>query len=428
MLHSLSTELYIVIAVLLAASWLFSSLLTARRYQARLQLGAGELERLRTALEYEQKNAADKIRLLTEAKDELSSRFQTLSTQALQDNNQQFLQLAKQVLGNTQADAKADLEKRQQAIQHLLEPLSQSLLKMEAQAKEQGEKQVGAYGELREKIHQLTGLQSTVQQETQRLVEAIRKPQVRGRWGEITLKRVLEMAGMTENCDFIEQDNMRSLDEEQRSLRPDVRLNLPDTGVILIDAKVPFDAFLSMLNARDDGERQEHCKRHINQIRTHIKQLSAKSYWQHVGDGQSVEFVILFIPSESAFSAAVEADPALLEHAWQQKIIITTPTTLMATVMAVAYSWKQQKVAQNAADTARLGRELHGCLLTFIEHLSKTGNSLKGAVDHYNSAVGSLERRLLPKARQFENLQVTVDKPLDTPAVIETYPRLVEAS
>jgi DNA recombination protein RmuC len=382
------------VGIATAVGWHFLSTKNkAALQQKELQLIAlqQDLEKAALTLTHERAQAAAKIQSIVDTKELLLAQFQAASKQALQDNNQQFLTLADQVL-----------DKRQQAITHLLTPMKEALGKLEGQSKDIHEKQLGAYSELKEQIKHLNSLQQTVHGETNKLVEAIRRPSVRGRWGEMTLRRVLESAGMLNHCDFVEQNTITTDGVAQR---PDVILKLPDKRQIVIDAKVPFEAYLSAIQTNDEQERKVFLQQHGQQLRKHIKDLSSKSYWQSVEP--SPEFVILFVPSESAFSAALEADHTLLETGWQQRVVMATPATLMATVMAIAYSWKQERIAESAKQTAQLGRELYERLSTFVGYVNDVGKGLGRAVESYNKAVASYETRLLPKARSFEDLHLT---------------------
>lgn len=381
---------------------ILSAALTALYFVNQLRQRERESARLAAELRFEKEQATEKATLLREAREQLQGHFATLSQQALQANTQQFLDLAKQVLGGVQNESKADLDKRQTAIAQMLLPFHDTMQRLHRETEQLREKSTGAHVQLTEQIKGLTELQNAVRSETSRLVEAIRKPSVRGRWGEMTLRRVLEHAGMLAHCDFLEQHSTR--DDNAALHRPDVVLKLPGERCIVIDAKVPFDAWLSATLAEDEAARKAHMASHIRQVKTHIKQLGAKTYWDKLD--VSPEFVIMFVPGESAFSAALEEDPELLAESWRHRVVLATPTTLMATVMAVAYSWKQEALARNAEQAVELGRKLYDRFCEFSKHMHGLGKALNKSVESYNSAAASLETRLIPQAQRFEDLQI----------------------
>jgi DNA recombination protein RmuC len=376
--------------------------LTALYFARRLQYQSRENTRLITELAFTRQQATDKATVLHETREQLQGQFATLSQQALHANTQQFLDLAKQVLGGVQNESKADLDKRQTAIAQMLLPFHDTMQRLHKETEQLREKSTGSHVQLTAQIRGLMDLQNAVRGETSRLVEAIRKPSVRGRWGEMTLKRVLEHAGMLTHCDFVEQHSTR--DESATLHRPDVVVRLPGERCIVIDAKVPFDAWLSATLAEDEISRKAHMVSHIRQVKTHIKQLGSKTYWDKLET--SPEFVIMFVPGESAFSAALEEDPELLAESWRHRVVLATPTTLMATVMAVAYSWKQEALARNAEQAVELGRKLYDRFCEFSKHMHGLGKALNKSVESYNSAAVSLETRLIPQAQRFEELQI----------------------
>lgn len=375
---------------------------TALYFAPQLRQRDRENARLLAELAFEKQQTSEKATLLKETREQLQGQFASLSQQALQANTQQFLDLAKQVLGGAQNDSRADLDKRQTAIAQMLLPFHDTMQRLHRETEQLREKSTGAHVQLAEQIKGLTELQHAVRSETSRLVEAIRKPSVRGRWGEMTLKRVLEHAGMLAHCDFLEQHSTR--DDNAALYRPDVVLKLPGERCIVIDAKVPFDGWLSATLAEDEASRKLHMASHMRQVKTHIKQLGGKSYWGKLD--VSPEFVIMFVPGESAFSAALEEDPELLAESWRHRVVLATPTTLMATVMAVAYSWKQEALARNAEQAVELGRKLYDRFCEFSKHMHGLGKALNKSVESYNSAAASMETRLIPQAQRFEDLQI----------------------
>lgn len=346
---------------------------------------------------------------------QLSDTLQALSADALARNNQVFLDLARSTLAQTQESARGDLEKRQQAIVELVTPVRASLEKVDSKIQELEKARAGAYAALNEQVRSLVETQEQLRWETGRLVTALRTPSVRGHWGEMQLRRVVEMAGMLDHCDFFSQATLQS---EEGRLRPDLLVRLPAGKTIVVDAKTPLDAYLQAVEASDEPIRKARLADHARQVRAHMTALARKSYWEQFD--QAPEFAVMFLPGECFFSAALENDPSLIEFGVNQNIILATPTTLIALLRAVAYGWRQEKLAQNAAEISVLGKELFKRLSDMGDHWSKVGKSLERAVEAYNSATGSLETRVMVSARKFADLktaplgvEISVLEPVD---------------
>lgn len=392
---------------------------------ARLRRADSDAASFRAALEAERSARAESDALQARREAELKDTFAALSQDALTRNNEQFVALAesriKEATAALSAKADGDEAARAKAVESLLDPLNAALGRVEGQLRTVEKERESAYAGLREQVRQMAEGSERLGTETKALVNALRAPQVRGRWGELQLERVVELAGMVEHCDFSTQV---SAPGEDGGVRPDMVVRLAGGKQVVVDAKVPFAAYLQAVESRDADVHADRLAAHARQLRAHVDQLAAKAYWESFDP--SPEFVVLFVPGDPFLEAALQADPALLEHAFGRNVVLATPTTLIALLRTVAYGWRQEALARNAAQVHRLGRELHGRLATMGTHVAKLGRSLDSAVDSYNRTVSSLEARVLVTARRFTELQVADDE-LATPDLVEVGPRGISA-
>jgi len=386
---------------------LIAWLLASRRH-ARLEA----VVRSQDALQHERDMA------FAAARAQLTTAFHDLANQSLQSNSENFLRLAEQNLGARQEKANRDLGDREKAIEELVKPIREALQTSQKQINELEKARSEAYGSIKSQLESMQLNQRSLTQETQNLVKALRRPEVRGRWGEITLRRLVELAGMVEHCDFQEQVHSAA---DDKIVRPDMIVRMPDQRELIVDVKTPLDAYLEAVEAKDDVQRQLGLEKHARNLREHIRALSSKAYWAQFA--HSPEFVILFIPGDQFLSAALNEDPDLIESALSQQIILATPTSFVALLKAVAYGWRQLALADNAQEIRELAEDLYARLATFVTHMNKVGRQLAGSVEHYNRAVGSLERNVLPGARKFVGLGIHPKKEIEKVESLDPVPR-----
>ncbi|MEE9595336.1 MAG: DNA recombination protein RmuC [Acidiferrobacterales bacterium] len=396
--------IFLIAAVAGGLGWLIARLHSQRK-----------ITQLETTLHIERQTAAEQLA-------EVEKTFAALSNEALRSNSQTFLQLAQETLKRFQVHAKGELEQKERAVEHMVKPIRETLEKAEQQMRLMENERKQAYGALHKHLETLTQTQQTLHSETRNLVQALRRPEVRGQWGEMTLKRLVELAGMVDHCDFYEQQQATSAEGQSR---PDMIVRMPDERELVVDAKTPLDAYLSAIEASDDETRDKYLLQHARNVRARVRELSAKTYWAQFR--RAPDFVVLFIPGEQFLGAALDVDRDLLEHAMRQRVILTTPTSLIALLRAVGYGWRQQALAANAERIRETGEDLYNRLATFSEHLSGLGRSLDRAVSQYNQSVGSFQAKVMPGARKFTELGVTERKAIEEPEQIEKGLREVES-
>jgi DNA recombination protein RmuC len=380
-----------------------------------------KIAQVTTLLEKERNENKEKLILLEEAKETLSSAFKALSADALRVNNQTFLELAATALEKYQENAKTDLETRQKAVNDIVKPVQDSLEKVDVRINELEKARLEAYTSLTRQVEALSLTQDKLKLETTNLVNALRTPNVRGRWGEIQLKRVVEIAGMVEYCDFIQQE---SVNTEQGRLRPDLVVKLPNNKNIVIDSKAPILAYIEALEIQDEKIKDEKMKEYARNIRTHLTKLGSKSYWSQFDP--SPEFVVLFLPREAFFSAALEQEQGLIEFGVGQHVVMATPTTLIALLHAVAYGWKQEKLAENAKAISILGNQLYERLRGLAGYFSDLKKSLDNSIEAYNRAVGALESRVLVSARKFKEYGISSGNEIKDSEIVEKDTRTIQ--
>ena len=400
--------LWLVAALCLITGSLLGALLVSWRSRTRSEALHVELAVLKAQVRSDEQLDKERQEALKLAIERVTAAFDTMAGQSLRTNSESFLQLAREHLGQHQQNAVASLSEREKAIETMLTPIRETLAKTEQQMQRIEKERAESFGSLKSSIESVALGQQALQKETRTLVNALRRPEVRGQWGEMTLKRLVELAGMVEHCDFREQVSVRT---DEGNLRPDMIVHMPDGRDLVVDVKTPLDAYLDSVDAQTDELRAIAMRRHAQAISERVKQLGAKSYWSQFE--KSPDFVILFIPGDQFLSAALAETPTLLEDAIRQDVIIATPSSFVALLKAVAYGWRQMALAQNAETIRTLAEDLYKRLAVFASHLTKMGRNLGTTVDAFNSAVGSLERNVLPGARKFTELGVRPDREIE---------------
>jgi DNA recombination protein RmuC len=392
--------LWLAFGVVIGAAVLAMALRPRLRALTAEAARAGELERqlvkARADLEHERERAAERLATLSDAQERLSASFKALSAEALQSSMSQLAELARAQLQAAQTEAKGELEKRQQAVEQLVAPLKEQLGRVDSQLLRLDQERRESRGRLEAQLRTLSETGERLRTETGALVTALRKPNTRGQWGQMQLRNVVELAGMVRHCDFSEQPSMTG---DERTLRPDLVVNLPGGKHVVVDAKAPLQGVLDAYQARDEAEREQHLRDHARLLRKHVKMLADKGYW--AGMESTPDMVVMFLPGEHLYSSALESDPGLIEDAMARRVLIATPTILLALLHSVAYGWQQERVAESAQAISELGRELHTRLVKLSTLIGKLGTRLNSAVTAYNETIGSYESRVLPSARRF---------------------------
>jgi DNA recombination protein RmuC len=382
-----------------------------------------EIEVLRARVKSEATQSAEREQALTRTREQLQGVFGELAQKTLQSNSEVFLQLARERLDRQQQRASSDLKERETAIETLVAPIREALAKSEAQIQSIERDRIDAFATLKNQMELLSTSQSLLSRETRNLVTALRRPDVRGRWGELTLRRVVELSGMTKHVDFTEQQHQSG---EGGAVRPDMVVHLPERRDIVVDVKTPLDAYLAAVEAQDGEERKAQLRRHAQIVAARVRELAGKQYWGQFE--RSPDFVVMFLPGDQFLAAALEELPDLFDESLRQNVVIATPSSLAALLKSVAFGWKQAVLADNAAEVRKLGEDLYQRLAVFGEHLARLGKSLGGSIEHFNKAVGSLEQQVLPAARRFPELGLRVDRDVEAIEPITNLARTPRAS
>lgn len=409
-------NLLLIVALIM---FLLGVLLAYLIYSRPLQQARREIERLQMQLHNEEQMHEERLLMLDDAQDRLHNTFAVASQRALRENNQQFLQLAEESMRRFHTESKADLEQRKQSIHHLVDPIKSALEKTEQQIQEIEKHRQASFGALGEQLRNLSVDQMTLRQETSKLSTALRMPGTRGQWGEMSLKRIVEMAGMVEHCDFLEQVQRSN---EERTIRPDMVVRMPDKRELVLDAKSPMDAYMDAFATEDETQRQRYLTHHAKRVREHVRTLAGKRYWEQFENAP--DFVVLFMPGEQFLGAALEQDKNLMQDALEMRVILATPATLMALLRAVAFGWQQAVLTENAGKIRDVGTELHKRLTIFVSHVEKLGKNLESGVDTYNRLLGSLERSVIPGAKKLAELGISSGRELAEAEPLENSPRV----
>ena len=388
------------------------------RHEADQRVTEERMNALKSEIENEKRFAEEQVKGLIKAEQAMTEHFKALSSDVLKNSNEEFRQQASASFKQQQENADQLLKQREQSISTLIKPIAEALKKTEEQIQSIEKSRHEAFGSLTSQIKLIHESNKQLQSETRNLVTALRRPEVRGQWGELTLKRLAELAGMVEYCDFVEQVQVV---EDGKASRPDMIVRMPDKRELIVDAKTPLDAYLSAIECEDATQREQFLKQHARNVRKRVDELSKKAYWSQFKN--SPDYVVLFIPGEQFLTAALEQDGKLLEDALQNRVVLATPTTIIALLRAVAFGWRQIAVTENAEKIQELGEQLYKRVTTFVEHLTKVGKNLNNSVNAYNDAIGSLERQVLPGARKFEELGIHTKKQLGEPQALEGTPR-----
>jgi DNA recombination protein RmuC len=379
------------------------------------------ISELQTRLQEERKSAAEKLTLLLQAKESFQDTFKALSADALQHNNQSFLELASQNLAKFHESAKGEFEKREKAVDELVKPIRETLEKVDVKIENIEKLRTSTYATLAQQIKTLSETETQLRDETKNLVRALASPNVRGRWGEIQLRRVVEMAGMVEYCDFTEQDTQQS---EDGGLRPDLIIRLPNDRKVVVDAKTPLHAYIAALEAPTDEVRRLKLKEHTQHIKNHLHKLSMKNYAEQYQPG--IDFVVLFLPGEVFYNAALEQDPELIEYGIGRKVLIATPPSLIGLLKVIAHGWRQEALEENAKKISQLGTELYDRVRVLAGHFSDIRKGLDKAVGAYNNTVRSFESRVLVSTRKFKELSASASDEIPVLEQIERIPQSIE--
>jgi len=399
-----TTEL-IIFGLTVALAALAGGLIVYFKYQKTLTSLRESRAELSAQLDAERRHSSEKLATLESARSQLSETFSALASQALKHNSSEFLQLARENLKQFHVQAKGELAQREKAVGDLVKPIREALEKTDQQMRRMENDRKEAYGSLTHHLETMSEANKLLQTETRNLVQALRRPEVRGQWGEMTLRRLVELAGMVEHCDFYEQKHVAT---DDGAMRPDMIVRMPDQREIIVDAKTPLDAYLTAVEATDEATRNEHLKRHARKVRERVRELAGKAYWQQFTNAP--DFVVLFIPGDQFLSAALDIDSSLLEDALANRVILSTPTSFVALLRAVGYGWRQEALAENAEHIRKVGEDLYSRLQVFSDHLLALGKSLDKGVRSFNSAVGSFDSRVLPSARKFTEMGISAKK------------------